>query len=268
MRRLPRATWIGIVITGILTLLGSVMGNIGASALTWLSPQVALALFVLISVSLIGVSLWQARKKAASEPSAADARENRQIMLGRVQNKWITGFLENPLYYSYDEQLLPLPLRKRVGSRFDLVLSDPLMPTHPISPDTTITQVFDQAAGELLILGEPGAGKSTLLLELARELLKRAKDNPDAPIPVVLMLSSWAIKKLPLEKWIVEELRKEYHIPSQVGQTWVETNQLLLLLDGLDEVAPDALPACIEGINGITAGHTDLLWYVAGRKSS
>src|SRR2546423_13757560 len=109
MRRLPRSTWVAIVIAGILMMLGSVMGNIGATALTWLSPWIALVLFVLISVSLIGVSLWQDRQKAASEPSAAEARENRQVMLSRVQNKWITGFLENPLYHSYVEQLLPLP---------------------------------------------------------------------------------------------------------------------------------------------------------------
>jgi hypothetical protein len=212
-RRLPRATWIAIAVTGILTMLGSVMGNIGANALTWLSPWVALALFVLISLSIIGVSLWQERQKAAFEPSTTEARENRQIMLGRVQNKWITSFLENPLYYSYEEQFLPLPLRERVGSRFDLVLSDPLEPTQTIPSGTTLTQVFDQAGGELLILGEAGAGKTTLLLELARDLLKRASDNPAAPIPVVLMLSSWAIKKLSLEQWIAEELKAKYDIP-------------------------------------------------------
>jgi hypothetical protein len=249
MRRIPRTTWISIVVIGLLTMLGSVTGSIGANALTWLSPQVALVLFALISLSLIGFSLWQERQKAASEPSAAEASENRQIMLGRVKNKWITGFLENPLYYSYDEQLLPLPLRERVGSRFDLVLSNPHEPAQPIPPGTTLAQVFDQAGGELLIMGEPGAGKTTLLLELVRDLLKRAKDDEEAPIPVVLMLASWATRKLPLEQWIAEELKEKYDIPSQIGEAWVKANQLLLLLDGLDEVAPSALPACIEAIN-------------------
>src|SRR5207248_3311073 len=112
-----------------------------------------------------------------------------QIMLGRVQNTWITSFLENPLYHIYDDQLLSLPLRERIGSSFDLVLSNPLEPTQPIPSGTTLAQVFDQAGGELLILGEPGAGKTTLLLELARDLLKQAKDNEATPIPLVLMLS-------------------------------------------------------------------------------
>jgi DNA polymerase III delta prime subunit len=249
MRRIPRATWIAVGVTGIITMLLSLLGNIGAAALTWLSPQLALLFFVLISLASIAISLWQVRQKAASEPSAAELREYREITLDRVQNTWITGFLENRLYYSYNEQLLPLPLRERVGSRFDLVLSNPLEPTQIIPSDTTIIQVFDQAGGELLILGEPGAGKTTLLLELARDLLKRAEDNKKAAIPVVLMLSSWATRKLPLEQWIAEELKAKYDIPSQIGREWVRANQLLLLLDGLDEVAPSALPACIAAIN-------------------
>src|SRR6266700_3935946 len=249
MRRPSRATLIGVVVTGLLVALASEMGNIGATALTWLSPRVALVLFVLISLSLIGVSYWQEKLKAASEPSAADARENRDIMLGRVRNQWITGLLENPLYYSYDEQLLPLPLRERIGSRFDLVLSNPLEPTQTMPPGTKITQGLERDGGELLILGEPGEGKTTKLLELARDLLKRAQDNPEASIPVVLMLSSWATRKLPLEQWIAEELQAKYDIPSQIGKAWVKANQLLLLLDGLDEVDLNALPACVETIN-------------------
>jgi hypothetical protein len=37
----------------------------------------------------------------------------------------------------------------------------------PLAPFTSITEVYDAAEHELLILGEPGAGKSTLLLDLA-----------------------------------------------------------------------------------------------------
>jgi len=43
-------------------------------------------------------------------------------------------------------------------------------------------QVYDEADGELLILGEPGAGKTTLLLELARDLLDRAQLDNTHPI--------------------------------------------------------------------------------------
>jgi protein-S-isoprenylcysteine O-methyltransferase Ste14 len=105
IRQIPRATWIAISVIGILTMLLSLLGNVGAPALTWLSPRLALVLFVLISLALIAFSLWQEGQKSDSEPSEAEARENHRIILARVQNKWITGFLENKLYYN-EENLL------------------------------------------------------------------------------------------------------------------------------------------------------------------
>jgi hypothetical protein len=246
MRQISKRTWLLIVvgmITALLLLLLDILKGALAGVFSSLPLWIILVSVVVVAGLAVAFGLWQERLKSTPETLTVAARENRQIMLDRVQNKWITGFLKNPLYNSYDENLLQLPLRERIGSRFDLELSNPLEPTHPVPPGTTITQVFDQARGELLILGEPGAGKTTLLLELARDLLKRAEDNEAAPIPVVLMLASWADRKLPLEQWIVEELRMKYDIPSQIGKEWVKANQLLLLLDGLDEVASDTQPA-------------------------
>ncbi|MBV6626359.1 MAG: hypothetical protein KI793_26065 [Rivularia sp. (in: Bacteria)] len=45
-------------------------------------------------------------------------------------------------------------------------------------PIITAFDEFD-IAGRLLILGNPGAEKTTLLLELARDLIIRAQNNPD-----------------------------------------------------------------------------------------
>ena len=86
-----------------------------------------------------------------------------------------------------------------------------------------------------------------------RDLIQQAKNKEDAPIPVVLTLASWAVKKLPLEQWVVEELRTKYDISPVVGKVWVEMSQLLLLLDGFDEVAPSAQPACIEAVSTYAA---------------
>jgi len=72
---------------------------------------------------------------------------------------------------------------------------------------TSIVEVYDEADGQLLILGEPGSGKTTLLLELTRNLLERAQVSESSPMPVIFNLSSWAKRRLPLVKWLVEELR-------------------------------------------------------------
>jgi len=238
MRRISRKTWLLMVAVAIALLseLAVLLNSIATGAIVSSWPVLVAAFIVTASIPIL--LFLQEKLNSTLEARTAAALKNRQHMLDLVQNKWITSFLENRLYYSYDEQLLPLALRLRVGSRLDLVLSNPLEPTKTISPGTPIAQVFDQAGGELHILGEPGAGKTTQLLKLARDLLKRAKDHEASPIPVVLTLSSWATKKLPLEQWIVEELQMKYDIPSQIGKEWVKANQLLLLLDGLDEVAP------------------------------
>jgi len=73
-------------------------------------------------------------------------------------------------------------------------------------------------------------------VELARELLLRAGENEERPMPVVFHLSSWSIEGLPLAVWLVEELSSKYQVPQRVGQAWVENEQILPLLDGLDEV--------------------------------
>src|SRR5215831_17692787 len=89
---------------------------------------------------------------------------------------------------------------------------------------TRISQVYDAAEGELLILGAPGSGKTTLLLELARDLLSRAEQDEHHPLPVVFNLSSWATKHLPLTEWLVEELNRIYQVPRKLGQAWMDAD--------------------------------------------
>ncbi len=120
---------------------------------------------------------------------------------------------------------------------------------------TSIVQAYDEAGPGLLLLGEPGAGKTTLLLDLAGELLIRAEGDSTQPIPVILNLSSWASKKLPLINWLVDQLQLVYGVPSHFGQAWMEQNQWLLLLDGIDEVEESARTACIEAINTYRGEH-------------
>jgi DNA polymerase III delta prime subunit len=109
--------------------------------------------------------------------------------------------------------------------------------------------------GELLILGSPGSGKTTMLLELARTLIERAQQEETHPIPVVFNLSSWAEKQPPLADWLVEELNARYDVPRKVGQAWIDHDQVLPLLDGLDEVRQDARDACVAAINAYRKEH-------------
>jgi hypothetical protein len=127
-----------------------------------------------------------------------------------------------------------------------------------LSEDASILNIFrDKAANALLILGEPGSGKTITLLDLAQQLLDEAekKKNRDAPIPVVLNLSSWALKRQPLQDWLLAELKTTYRVPEKTGRAWLESDALLLLLDGLDEVAQAHRQACVKAINDYRQEH-------------
>jgi predicted NACHT family NTPase len=118
-----------------------------------------------------------------------------------------------------------------------------------LASGTRIADVYNDARGELLILGKPGSGKTTLLLDLTRDLLRLAEEDHTQPIPLVFHLSSWAEKCLPLSTWLIEELHSKYDIPQPLGREFVYKEQFILLLDGLDEVAEQHRAACITTIN-------------------
>jgi len=116
-------------------------------------------------------------------------------------------------------------------------------------------EVFDRTdiQGKLLILGKPGAGKTTTLLELARSLVKKALDDPSAPMPILLNLSSWKDPRQSIKDWTIAELTTK-GIGSKISAKWLEDQKLLPLLDGLDEVRSDLQPACVRAINQFLTG--------------
>jgi hypothetical protein len=58
-----------------------------------------------------------------------------------------------------------------------------------------------------------------------------------------------------LSQWLVSELNERSDVPKRVAQRWLETEQILPLLDGLDEVAVDHRQACAEAINDFRRDH-------------
>lgn len=140
-------------------------------------------------------------------------------------------------------------------------------PEQLLPPGTSILDVYDEAAHELLILGKPGSGKSTLLVELARQLAGRAEADDTHPLPVILPLSSWATKCPPLEIWLVEQVAQIYHVPQNIAEHWIGEDQLLPLLDGLDEMEETARSACIAAINAYQHHHLRVPLVVCSRQA-
>jgi hypothetical protein len=136
-----------------------------------------------------------------------------------------------------------------VGNVTNLLFRLPQGGERLLAPGTSILDIYNEAEGELLVLGAPGAGKSTLLLDLAQRLVARAQTNGLHLLPVILRLSSWAIRQPELSEWIVEQVSQIYNVPQELCERWGKQGRLLPLLDGLDEIQDAALPACMAAIN-------------------
>lgn len=190
------------------------------------------------------------RKKATSPEE-----RNRFAMLQNVRKFWIEGVLNNSV-----QDALLLNLRKsdassQIENPWETVVRTPNSKDETLSPDASILNIFERMNGKLLILGEPGGGKTTSLLELARELLNQVDTDDAHPLPIIFNLSSWADKQAPLENWLAGELSNKYQVPNKVATAWVKGDELLLLLDGLDEVKAEARDACVEAINAYRTEH-------------
>jgi hypothetical protein len=252
----------------LLTALGGILGNLASNTLpTIFRPYLSYVwpLLGIVTLVVIGLTAWQYFQQANSDDGGPTPRsvhrqqslekQNRQRMLAKVHAFWIKGVLEQSLHGA---ALIALGLHEQpdaIANPWHLVFQQSDQPEYPLPFGTRIAQVYDDAGGELLILGEPGSGKTTLLLELTSDLLDRAQKDDTLPMPVIFNLSSWAVKRQPITDWLVDELNTKYQVPRRLGQSWVDTDQVLPLLDGLDEVVSDYRSACVNAINAYRRDH-------------
>ena len=186
-------------------------------------------------------------------------QHDRQAMLDMVRQFWLDGVLDKSLYQGGQIELR-LELRPEAvdSQTWDEIVQLPQGTAESIAVATTIGDIFYGMSAlnrSLLILGAPGSGKTTMLLNLARQVLVKAEADPVQPIPVVFNLASWGVKRQPIADWLVDELNNKYIVPGKVGRPWVENDELLLLLDGLDEVETAHQLECVQAINQFQHEH-------------
>jgi hypothetical protein len=181
----------------------------------------------------------EVRRATSDSGRGGENARVRSVLLDRVHRYWIRWVLEKSLdqhirlepgmtVTSDQEHPWQLPVAVRDTS------------VRSVAPGTPIADVFDELDQLTLILGAPGSGKTTVLLELARELLRRAKSDPQAPIPIVLTLSSWAQGKESMSDWIVHEVAARCEIPTAQVRFWLTTDQFVPLLDHAPATDPGA----------------------------
>jgi hypothetical protein len=272
MKRKPPLITITLIFLTVL--FGIVSGPLGGAVEfpAALKPY-AFPLFLILAIILSIIAVWQyflqekKDEERTEHPAQLAGPRDRQIIIARVRATWITGVLEQSLHGA---ALIALGLRDQpdvLANPLRLVLEEKDQSAQMPPAGTRIAQVYEKAPSGLLILGEPGSGKTTVLLELARDLLSRAEIDNSYPLPMVFNLSSWAVKRQPLAEWLVEEMNTMYQVSRRLGQAWVQADQVLPLLDGLDEVASPYRAACVDAINAFREEHGLVNLVVCSRRA-
>lgn len=188
-------------------------------------------------------SLRQLLDELAIATATSAEQRARRVLLARIEAFWIDGVLRASLA---GDEPLPLELSTLPALSFG-PWNDGVLPV-PADEPITMARAIDRAPECLVLLGPAGAGKTTLLLQLAAGLVRRARADDDAPLPVVLNLSTWDGQES-LTVWLIEELQARYGIPPARARPWIDGDGLMLLLDGIDEVSESRRPPCVAAID-------------------
>jgi WD40 repeat protein/DNA polymerase III delta prime subunit len=176
-------------------------------------------------------------------------QRNKRLLLDKVRRFWINGVLEKSLDHDVRFELGMENRPEMVVHPWEAVIETQDKEVEIPQEVKNLSGLFEVSDRSLLILGEPGSGKTITLLEMARELINKANNDIRQAIPVIFTLSTWGKHRGNLEDWLIHELNTKYQIPSKIGKEWIENQDLVLFLDGLDEVALEHRAACAESIN-------------------
>src|SRR6266699_2998338 len=182
---------------------------------------------------------WFGSRESTTTTQGTLSEQNRTHMQRRLRLRYeqmLAQSLQGAVQVELGLASKPAAVQNAVG----LSLRLPDQPEQALPLHTSISEAYELAQHELLILGEPGAGKSTLLLELALHLTRQAEQDATQPLPIVLPLSSWAVSRRPLQDWLSEQFAHLYNVSRDLSRQCIQGQQLLPLLDGLDEMQPAA----------------------------
>ncbi|MEM7538170.1 MAG: NACHT domain-containing protein, partial [Chloroflexota bacterium] len=99
-----------------------------------------------------------------------------------------------------------------------------------------------KAYKRFVLVGDPGSGKTTALKSVGIAALDGDLFKSSDPLPVFVELRNWAPTQLPLDEYLYHLLESEiFQIPNpkRFINRYLQKGNLLLLLDGLDEVADE-----------------------------
>lgn len=99
----------------------------------------------------------------------------------------------------------------------------------------------------MVITGAAGAGKTVLARKLVMEL--NAVRAADEPVAVLVALADWDEGE-PLSDWLARHLERDFGLPPRAARAVMAGRMVLPVLDGLDEMDADDVPAADSRARG------------------
>jgi DNA replication protein DnaC len=186
---------------------------------------------VLLAVIGILAAYWLTDKVDKAEPEPAELTDDeRQRFIKLLQNRYARRLQQK----TGERFALKLELRYTLNGVQQIERLD-MAARQPGQPNAELAELINKHRN-LLLMGQPGAGKTTLLLGTASTLLQEAANDATKPLPVIFNLASWKNTEPSFAEWMANILVQGYSYPSKRAAHAVQEGNLLLLLDGLDEV--------------------------------
>jgi eukaryotic-like serine/threonine-protein kinase len=249
--------WIAVVMVGLGPYVLGILTNVGTADKPlelWRNLWSPERRWFWVAVFVIGVALVWAEFKLSHKskiPSQEKEADSKKVLSQRVRSQ--IGWIFQGLLYSRKQLVLNLEecpdlVQPRYRENHTLARTS--------LPPGKVIERWD-AHSRLVLVGQQRAGKSTMLRELARDLIERGD------LPVVMQLPAWEryCKKMPtfstslFLKWLINELQR-YGIKPEISKKWIDESELILLLDGLDEVTDGWRDRCVQSINQFTEDTT------------
>lgn len=158
-----------------------------------------------------------------------------QNYLQRLQNKYQQWW---KLYKLLDEEYEPFDFRIEVQT--EEPVQEDSSTQHRTKQKTIPFPILDGidryvAKEPVLLVGQPGSGKSTALVRFLLKAVKQARQDPQAPIPVLIELRRYNAQSR-LLTLIQDNLKRLGLKGADIEELRVADRPFLLLLDGLNEL--------------------------------
>ena len=115
-------------------------------------------------------------------------------------------------------------------------------------------------SSQTLICGAEGSGKTTKLMEYLSMFLAAKIVSPhDRKTPIYLKISDWSSNKYSsIEEWLYQIIKVKFGLGSNQTKQMITSNNLILLLDGLDEIKEEDNMPWINAMNRFIDTYSNL----------